>query len=93
MDQSENPAEEERYSQDDEEVTDINAGSIGGKEDGEESEDCNQGSTQQRHCRFLADGGKSLRPWFAGGEVNEDTIDYDYGIIDEHTHSEDERSQ
>ena len=28
-----------------------------------------------------------------GGEVNEDTIDYDYGIIDEHTHSEDERSQ
>ena len=93
MGQGEQPTEQQRHGNDDEKVAHIHARSVGTEEDGHEGKDGDERGPKQRHGGLPANRGERLGAWLAPAQVDEYAIYDDDGIIDQHAHGKDERSQ
>ena len=89
----ENPAQQQRNGQHDEKVAHVNARGVGRKVDGKEGQNRYQRRTQQRHGGFATDGRQGFAARFARLEVDQDAVDDDDGVVDQHTHRQDECTQ
>ena len=93
MRQGKNPRKHERHSNHDEEVAHINSRRIRTQVDRPKGKDSNKRSTQQRHGGFASNDSESLQSWLSFLQVDKNAIHNHDGIIHQHTHGKDERSQ
>ena len=93
MHQRQHPAQQQRHGQHDEQIAHVDTRRIGREEDRQERKDGDQRRTQQRHRRLPADGRHRLAARFPEFQVDQDAVHDHDGIVDQHSHGQDERRQ
>ena len=93
MHQRQHPAQQQRHGQHDEQIAHVDTRRIGREEDRQERKDGDQRRAQQRHRRLPADGRHRLAARFPEFQVDQDAVHDHDGIVDQHSHGQDERRQ